>query len=280
VIARDWEQQCDEPRLCMKLCVSPHLSKAYMCNRQHNTPKNKKNKKRRELGRDGSIRSRPMLAPLGLCQVETSRPADLHRSAGWTPFSCEKFQTDRTTRTLLTSFDQRVALKAKIPPAGTPFSGWSNPKQVGPPENAKFQRTSLSTSRNLPRRRWLDAPAVRWLRIWVLGCFMGLPGPSISFLVPRFPSKSGLIHKHIVKHIVVGHHRWVGAVWFRLGAFLLGAWACVGRRTAEGIPARQRDMGSQPNVTHAGKMVPLECETSVPVPGLSRKRKGTGCIDA
>ena len=41
-----------------------------------------------------------------------------------------------------------------------------------------------------------------WLRIWVLGPFMGLSGPSVSFLVPRFPSKSGLIHKHIVKHIV------------------------------------------------------------------------------
>jgi hypothetical protein len=26
---------------------------------------------------------------------------------------------------------------------------------------------------------------------------------SVSFLVPRFPSKSGLIHKHIVKHIRV-----------------------------------------------------------------------------
>jgi hypothetical protein len=25
---------------------------------------------------------------------------------------------------------------------------------------------------------------------------------SVSFLVPRFPSKSGLIHKYIVKHIV------------------------------------------------------------------------------
>jgi hypothetical protein len=34
---------------------------------------------------------------------------------------------------------------------------------------------------------------------------VGLSGHSVSFfqvLVPRFPSKSGLIHKHIVKHIV------------------------------------------------------------------------------
>jgi hypothetical protein len=30
---------------------------------------------------------------------------------------------------------------------------------------------------------------------------VGLSGHSVSFLVPRFPSKSGLIRKHIVKHI-------------------------------------------------------------------------------
>ena len=41
-------------------------------------------------------------------------------------------------------------------------------------------------------------------RIWVWGPFVGLPGH--IFVVPRFPSKSGLIHKHIVKHI--------GLVWF------------------------------------------------------------------
>jgi hypothetical protein len=41
--------------------------------------------------------------------------------------------------------------------------------------------------------------------------FVGLSGHissretnSVSFLVPRIPSKFGLIHKHIVKHIVAG----------------------------------------------------------------------------
>jgi hypothetical protein len=39
-------------------------------------------------------------------------------------------------------------------------------------------------------------------RIWVWGPSVGLSGHSVPFLVPRFPSKSGLIHKHIVKYIL------------------------------------------------------------------------------
>jgi hypothetical protein len=44
--------------------------------------------------------------------------------------------------------------------------------------------------------------AVLWLRIWVSGLFVGLSGHNVSFLVPWYSSKSGLTHKHIVKHMV------------------------------------------------------------------------------
>jgi hypothetical protein len=47
----------------------------------------------------------------------------------------------------------------------------------------------------------LDASVMRWLRIWDLGSFGSLR-VNDPFLGALCPSKSGLMNKHIVQHIV------------------------------------------------------------------------------
>jgi hypothetical protein len=54
VIGGNWEQHCNKPRLCMKLCTPPHLFKAYMGHVQPATQTGKEEKgKLREFVGEG-----------------------------------------------------------------------------------------------------------------------------------------------------------------------------------------------------------------------------------